>query len=132
MKRRAASVVSGAAPDITQRRLDVSYFASVSCGRFVMRIIIVGTILQPIAVAANLDPVHFAMIGIVSLAFGLVTPPYGLCLMICCSMGGMRMSEVLKDVIIMLLPMIGVLSLVIMWPQIVLFIPGLISPEFLR
>jgi hypothetical protein len=25
-----------------------------------------------------------------------------------------------------------VLSLVIMWPQIVLFIPGLISPEFLR
>ncbi len=95
-------------------------------------IIIVGTILQPIAAAANLDPVHFAMIGIVSLAFGLVTPPYGLCLMICCSMGGMRMSEVIKDVIIMLLPMIGVLSLVIMWPQIVLFIPGLISPEFLR
>ena len=72
------------------------------------------------------------MIGIVSLAFGLVTPPYGLCLMICCSMAGMRMSEVIKDVMIMLLPMIGVLALVIMWPQIVLVIPGLISPEFLR
>ena len=52
--------------------------------------------------------------------------------MICCSMAGMRMSEVIKDVLIMLLPMIGVLSLVIMWPQIVMFIPGLISPEFLR
>ena len=38
-------------------------------------IIIVGTILQPLAMAVNMDPVHFAMVGIVSLAFGLVTPP---------------------------------------------------------
>src|SRR5690606_12148154 len=95
-------------------------------------IIIVGTILQPIAAAAQIDPVHFAMIGIVSLAFGLVTPPYGLCLMICCSMAGMRVTQVIKDVLIMLLPMIGVLTLVITWPWIVLFIPSLISPEFLR
>ena len=43
-------------------------------------IIIVGTILDPLARAVGMDPVHFAMIGIVSLAFGLVTPPYGLCL----------------------------------------------------
>ena len=57
------------------------------------------------------------MIGIVSLAFGLVTPPYGLCLMICCSIAGMRLSDVLKDVMMMLLPMIGVLALVIVWPQ---------------
>ncbi|NCY26928.1 MAG: TRAP transporter large permease subunit, partial [Alphaproteobacteria bacterium] len=42
-------------------------------------IIIVGTILQPIAAAAGMHPIHFAMISIVSLAFGLVTPPYGLC-----------------------------------------------------
>ena len=27
---------------------------------------------------------------------------------------------------------IGVLAMVIMWPQIVLVIPGLISPEFLK
>ena len=38
-------------------------------------IIIVGTILSPLAASAGLDPVHFAMIGIVALAFGLVTPP---------------------------------------------------------
>jgi tripartite ATP-independent transporter DctM subunit len=95
-------------------------------------IIIVGTILQPIAAAAHLDPVHFAMIGIVSLAFGLVTPPYGLCLMICCRIANMRLGEVMRDVMLMLLPMIGVLVLVIVWPQLVLFLPGLISPEFLK
>ena len=61
-------------------------------------IIIVGTILQPIAAAGHLDPVHFAMIGIVSLAFGLVTPPYGLCLMICCKVADMRLVDALRAV----------------------------------
>ena len=95
-------------------------------------IIIVGAILQPLAKAVGMDPVHFAMIGIVSLAFGLVTPPYGLCLMISCSIANVRMGDVLKDVMIMLMPMLGVLVLVIIWPQVSLFLPGLVSPEFLK
>jgi hypothetical protein len=32
----------------------------------------------------------------------------------------------------MLLPMLAVLALLIMWPQVALFLPSLISPEFLR
>jgi tripartite ATP-independent transporter DctM subunit len=95
-------------------------------------IIIVGTILDPLAKAVGMDPVHFAMIGIVSLAFGLVTPPYGLCLMISCAVAGIRMIDALKDTMIMLLPMLGVLVLMIVWPEVALFLPKLISPEFLR
>ncbi len=95
-------------------------------------IIIVGTILQPLAKSVGMDPVHFAMVGIVSLAFGLVTPPYGLCLMISCSIAGIRMMDALKDTCIMLLPMLAVLALIIVWPGVVLFLPSLISPEFLR
>jgi TRAP-type C4-dicarboxylate transport system permease large subunit len=72
------------------------------------------------------------MIGIVSLAFGLVTPPYGLCLMIACSIAGMRIGDVIKDTLIMLIPMLLVLAAVILWPQVSLFLPSLISPEFLR
>jgi tripartite ATP-independent transporter DctM subunit len=95
-------------------------------------IIIVGTILQPLAAGSHLDPVQFAMIGIVSLAFGLVTPPYGLCLMIACSVAGMRMIDALKDTLIMLIPMLGVLVLVIVWPDFSLFLPKIVSPEFLK
>jgi tripartite ATP-independent transporter DctM subunit len=95
-------------------------------------IIIVGTILEPLAKAVGMDPVHFAMIGIVSLAFGLVTPPYGLCLMISCAIARIRMIDVLKDVLIMLIPMFGVLALVIVWPDFVLWLPRQISPEFLK
>jgi TRAP-type C4-dicarboxylate transport system permease large subunit len=95
-------------------------------------IIIVGTILQPLTQAVGMDQVHFAMIGIVALAFGLVTPPYGLCLMIACSVAGIRMIDALRDTCIMLIPMLGVLVLVIVWPEFVLFLPRIVSPEFLR
>ncbi|WP_431281256.1 TRAP transporter large permease [Humitalea sp. 24SJ18S-53] len=95
-------------------------------------IIIVGTILQPIAALAGLHPVHFAMIGIVSLAFGLVTPPYGLCLMIACSIAKIRMIDALKDTMIMLIPMFAVLVLLIMWPGMALLLPSLVEPDFLK
>ena len=79
-----------------------------------------------------MDPVHFAMIGIISLAFGLVTPPYGLCLMISCAIAKVRLMYVLKDVSIMLVPMLLVLSATIVWPDIILFLPTLVSPDFLK
>ncbi len=95
-------------------------------------IIICAPILEPLSRAVQMDSVHFAMIGIVSLAFGLVTPPYGLCLMIACSIAGLRMRDALKDTMIMLIPMLMVLALVIVWPAVSLFLPSLISPEFLK
>ena len=95
-------------------------------------IIICAPILEPLAKAVQMDPVHFAMIGIVSLAFGLVTPPYGLCLMISCAVAGIRIRDAIKDTGIMLMPMLMVLALVIVWPDVSLILPQLISPEFLR
>jgi tripartite ATP-independent transporter DctM subunit len=95
-------------------------------------IIICAPILAPLAKGVGMDPVHFAMIGIVSLAFGLVTPPYGMCLMVACSVAGMRIRDAIKDTMIMLIPMLLVLALVIVIPAVSLWLPGLISPEFLR
>ncbi|WP_424811238.1 TRAP transporter large permease [Roseococcus sp. YIM B11640] len=95
-------------------------------------IIIVGAILQPIAIQAGLHPVHFAMIGIVSLAFGLVTPPYGLCLLISCAVAEMRVIDALKDTCIMLIPMLAVLALLIVWPDMALLLPRLLEPDFLK
>ena len=91
-------------------------------------IIIVGTILEPLAKAAGLDPVHFAIVGIVSLAFGLVTPPYGLCLMVACAVAKIRMIDAMKDTMIMLIPMLLVLAIIIIWPGVPLFLPRLFPP----
>ncbi len=91
-------------------------------------IIIVGTILEPLAKSVGMHPVHFALIGIVSLAFGLITPPYGLCLMISCAIGNIKIIDTLKDVAIMLIPMLLVLATIILFPDIYLALPYLITP----
>ena len=94
-------------------------------------IIIVGTTLQPLAASVNMHPVSFAIIGIVALAFGLVTPPYGLCLMISCAIAKIPLRAALKDTMIMLVPMLLVLAMLIIWPEIALIVPRWIRPDFL-
>ncbi len=94
-------------------------------------IIVLGTVLLPLADNAGMHPIHFAIIGVMSLAFGLVTPPYGLCLLISCSLGQVKVVDVLQDVAIILLPMLVLLIIVILFPEFVLFLPRLITPDFL-
>jgi tripartite ATP-independent transporter DctM subunit len=94
-------------------------------------IIILGPILLPVAEGAGMHPVHFAMIGVVSLAFGLVTPPYGLCLLISCSLGGIKVVDALKDTAIVLAPMVLLLVLLILFPELALALPRWLTPQFL-
>jgi tripartite ATP-independent transporter DctM subunit len=90
-------------------------------------IVIVGTVLQPMVAQSGMDPVHFGIIGIVSLAFGLITPPYGLCLLISCAAVNVKVAVVLKDIAIMLVPMILVLLAVVAFPDVFLFLPRLVG-----
>jgi len=94
-------------------------------------IIILGTILLPLAESVGMHPIHFAIIGVISLAFGLVTPPYGLCLLISCSIGEIAVSKALKDVATLLLPLLILLGLVILFPEIILFLPRWLTPQFM-
>ena len=95
-------------------------------------IIILGTVLWPVATSVGMHPIHFAIIGVISLAFGLVTPPYGLCLLIACAIGKIRVVEALRDVAILLVPMLLVLLLIIMLPDIILALPRLLMPKFVN
>ena len=95
-------------------------------------IIILGTVLLPVATGADIHPVVFAIIGIVSLAFGLVTPPYGLCLLISASISGLNVVQVMRDVVIILIPMLVILILIILFPEIALWLPKTIMPNIFR
>ncbi len=94
-------------------------------------IIILGTVLMPVASSVGMHPVHFAIIGIISLAFGLVTPPYGLCLLIAASIGEIRLVQALRDVVVILIPMLGVLLIVILLPDLILALPRWLMPRFM-
>jgi tripartite ATP-independent transporter DctM subunit len=93
-------------------------------------IIILGTVLWPLAETAGMHPIHFAIIGVISLAFGLVTPPYGLCLLISCAIGEIKVHAALKDVAIILIPMLLVLLFIIGLPDVILALPRLLMPKF--
>ena len=94
-------------------------------------IIILGTVLYPVTQHVGMHPIHFAIIGVISLAFGLVTPPYGLCLLIAAAIGKIRLIEALRDVVVILFPMILVLGMVIVFPEIILTLPRWIMPRFI-
>ena len=95
-------------------------------------IIIVGTILAPLAAKVGMHPIHFAIIGVISIAYGLVTPPYGLCLMIACSIGGIKIKDAVKDTAILFIPMLLVLLIVILFPDLILWLPRKLMPAFVK
>lgn len=107
-------------------------FAFLVIGMFIdaiPAIIILGTVLWPVAESAGFHPIHFAIIGVVSLAFGLVTPPYGLCLLITCALGEIKVSQALKYVAIILVPMLVMLVFIIIFPGIVMWLPEWLMPD---
>jgi tripartite ATP-independent transporter DctM subunit len=95
-------------------------------------IIIVGTILAPLAHAVGMHPIHFAIIGVISIAYGLVTPPYGLCLMIACTIGGIKIKHAVKDTAILFVPMLLVLVFVILAPNAMLWLPRTLMPNLIK
>ena len=95
-------------------------------------IIIVGTILAPLADSVGMHPIHFAIIGVISIAYGLVTPPYGLCLMIACTVGGIKIRAAIRDTLILFVPMLIVLGFVILFPDAMLWLPRKLMPTLVN
>lgn len=81
-------------------------------------LLILGPILMPVALGFGISPVHFAVVMVVSLAFGLVTPPVGTCLYITASIARTSALSVVRAV----LPFLGVMLLTLL---IIVLVPGL-------
>jgi len=60
-------------------------------------IYIVTPILLPTVKAVGIDPVYFIVFMVICLAFGLVTPPIGVCLFAAVNMTGLRLEEIIKS-----------------------------------
>lgn len=79
----------------------------------------------------GMRPIHFAIIGVIALAVGPVTPPCGQCLMVASTIGQIKLVHTWRDVVLILIPMLVLLTLVIPFPEIVLWLPRLIAPKFM-
>ena len=94
-------------------------------------IVIMTPLLMPLANYAGIHPLHYAISGIVALSFGLITPPYGLCLLISSEIGGINSTDALKEVGIFLAAMLLVLASIVIFPDLTMFLPKMFLPEFL-
>lgn len=88
-------------------------------------IIVLGPILGPIFVELGVDPVHFAVIMVVNLTVGLLTPPMGLVLFATSAVSGLRVETVARAVLPFLAVEIAVIMLITYVPAISLTLPRL-------
>lgn len=82
-------------------------------------------VLAPAAEAAGLDPVHYGVVAVMSLAMGLITPPYGLCLLLAAKIGDVPVLRAVPATVPFALVILAAIALVILVPPVALWLPGL-------
>jgi len=89
-------------------------------------IIIFLPIVQYFEKIAGVDPIHMGVIVTVSLALGLTTPPYGLCLLLASKIANISVMDAFKGMIPFYFAFLFILVMAIVFPRIVLLIPNYI------
>ncbi|MBQ8217531.1 MAG: TRAP transporter large permease [Oscillospiraceae bacterium] len=82
--------------------------------------------LLPIAEMIGVDLVAFGVIVVLNAMIGLITPPVGMCLSVTADIAGLPMSKVVKPMLVFAIPLVVVLALITIFPQIITFLPDLL------
>ncbi len=88
-------------------------------------ILVILPVLLPTAMALGIDPVHFGVMAVTNIMFGLVTPPYGLLLFMMTKVADVPLREIVREVMPFLGVMLIALLVITYVPATVLFLPRL-------
>ena len=94
-------------------------------------IIIFMPVVNALTDTAGINPVHMGVVLIVTLAFGLITPPYGLALLMAAKFVGVRFSSALVASLPIYVIFFATIAFTIFVPDAILFLPKLLFPESL-
>ncbi len=86
-------------------------------------IIIFTPVLMPLIVKMGIDPVFFGVMMTINLMIGTITPPVGLSLYVAGGVARLSLEQMSRAVLPFLALELGVLALVTLFPDIVLFLP---------
>lgn len=89
-------------------------------------LILLTPILTPGLKALGVDPVHFGLVLVLGCMIGLVTPPVGMAMYICCRIAGVTIPEFAREVGPFLVALVAVLVMITYMPALVLFLPNLV------
>jgi tripartite ATP-independent transporter DctM subunit len=86
-------------------------------------------IMLPSALSLGISPIILGLICTITLAMGLVTPPYGLCLLLAASIANIPIERAFKGVLPYLLVSLAVLFIMVIFPDAFLAIPRWLFPK---
>jgi tripartite ATP-independent transporter DctM subunit len=92
-------------------------------------IIIFMPLVNALTQAGDINPVHMGVVLIATLAFGLITPPYGLVLLMASKFVGVRFSSALRAALPIYAVFFFTITFTIYFPQVVLWLPKHVLPE---
>ena len=88
-------------------------------------ILVILPLFLPTLKALGIDPVYFGVVAVVNCMIGLITPPYGILLFVINGTTGIPLSEIIQEGIPFLIALLIALLLMILFPDIILWLPRL-------
>ena len=92
-------------------------------------IIIFMPVVTQLVESASINSVHMGVVLIVTLAFGLITPPYGLALLMASKFIGVSFPKALRASVPIYVVFFAVIAFTIFVPDAILFLPKALFPE---
>jgi len=91
-------------------------------------IIIFMPLVNTLTQAGDINPVHMGVVLIATLAFGLITPPYGLVLLMASKFVGVRFSRALRAALPIYAVFLVTIAFTIYFPTVILWLPKHVIP----
>ena len=86
-------------------------------------ILVIIPLFLPACRELGIDFVHFGVVAVVNCMIGLITPPYGVLLFVINAVSRIPLGEIIKEVIPFLLVLIAALFIMVIFPELVLWLP---------
>jgi TRAP-type C4-dicarboxylate transport system permease large subunit len=83
-----------------------------------------------LAQLCGIHPIQMGIVVVMMLCLGLVTPPYGVCLLIAADMADVNLMTATRATLPFIVAFLAIVAIVIFWPDLVLVIPRLVMPRF--
>lgn len=90
-------------------------------------ILVIVPLFIPTARDLGIDLVHFGVVIVVNAMIGLITPPYGILLFVINAVTRIPLGEIIREVLPFLAVLIAALIVMILVPDVVLFLPRLMG-----
>lgn len=92
----------------------------------VTTLLVLVPLMIPLVVAAGIDLTHFGLIVVIATCIGLLLPPIGFLIYLTSAQAGCGVMPLVVELTPFILALILLLLLIVLFPQLVLFLPGLL------